>query len=153
MKSSEHSYSSPAQNIDNPGCVVVIDDNPDVRQLLACTLDMAGFDVLEAGTEIELQRLLGRNRPDALIIDLQRSPAQALRLLARMRRRQTLRDVAMVFLAGTDAEDFRAQALRTGADWFALRPLSMIDLQNRVAQLVQRQRRRAEGARRQRRVS
>src|SRR5579864_3066713 len=100
-----------------------------------------------------LQRVLGPNRQEDMIIDLQRSPAQGLRLLARMRRRQTLRDVAMVFLAGTDADDFRAQALRTGADWFALRPLSMLELQSRVTHLVQRQRRRAEAARRQRRVS
>lgn len=133
-------YSEHSQASESSGCVVVIDDNAGLRQMLALALETAGFDVLEAGTEIELQRHLARSRPDALLIDLQRSEAEGLHLLARMRARQSLRDVPMLFLAGSDADDFESQAKRAGADWFGLRPLGMIDLQNQVAELIQHRR-------------
>jgi two-component system phosphate regulon response regulator PhoB len=144
MNSSEHS-----QHNENSGCVVVIDDHADVRQLLACALEMAGFEVIKAGTELELQRILTTTHPDALLIDIQRSTDKGLRLLTRMRRRQTLRDVPILFVTSSDGERIRGEALRNGADWFAERPLSMIELQNRTVELVQRRRR----ARRQSRVS
>jgi DNA-binding response OmpR family regulator len=118
-----------------------MDDDDDVRQLLACALEMAGFDVVKAATELELQRILARTRPDALLIDVQRSPGEGLQLLARMRRRQGLRDVPILFVAGSDADRVRGEAMRAGADWFAERPLSMIELQNRALELVQRRRR------------
>jgi DNA-binding response OmpR family regulator len=121
--------------------------------MLALTLETAGFEVLEASTELELQRLLAHRRPDALLIDLQRSHTVGLRLLGRMRSRASLREVPLLFLAGTDDPDLRKQALGTGADWFGLRPLGMIELQDRVIELVRRRRRIPEPARPHKRVS
>ena len=132
MTSLEHSPHS----AEHCPCVVVVDDNPGLRQMLALALETAGFAVREAGTEIELQRVLMHTRPDALVIDMQRSEADGLHLLTRMHGRGTLRGVPILFLAGSDAENFRAQALSAGAAWFGLRPLGMLELQNRVAKLI-----------------
>jgi DNA-binding response OmpR family regulator len=130
---------SPTQTEHAP-CVVVVDDNPGLRQMLALALETAGFAVREAGTEIELQRILTHIRPDALLIDLQRSEADGLQLIARMHARPSLRGVPILFLAGTDTDEFRQQAQRAGADWFGLRPLGMLDLQAHVTELVDRHR-------------
>lgn len=132
MTSPEHS----PHYAEHCSCVVVIDDNPGLRQMLALALETAGFAVREAGTEIELQRVLMHTRPDALVIDMQRSEADGLQLLTRMHGRASLRGVPMLFLAGCDAENFRDQALSAGAAWFGLRPLGMLELQRRVAQLI-----------------
>ena len=121
--------------------MVVIDDNVGVRQMLALALETTGFEVLEAGTELELQRLLAQRRPDALLIDLQRSAADGLHLLNRMRSRPSLRGTPILFLAGTHDDAFREQALEAGADYFGLRPLGMIELQNEVIELVAGRRR------------
>ncbi len=148
MNPSEHSHDT-----ESSGCVIVIDDNAGVRQMLALALETAGFEVLEAATELQLQRLLAQRRPDALLIDLQRSEAEGLNLLARMRGRAALRGVPLLFLAGTEERLLRKQARLAGADWFGLRPLGMIELQDRVIQLVGRRRRVAEPVRRHKRVS
>src|ERR1051326_8024503 len=108
-------------------CLVVLANNPHLRQMLALALETAGFAVREAGTEIELQRVLIHTRPDALVIDMQRSEADGLQLLTRMHGRGSLRDVPILFLAGSDAENFRDQALNAGAAWFGLRPLGMLE--------------------------
>jgi DNA-binding response OmpR family regulator len=131
MTTSEHS----TQN-DYAGCVLVVDDNYQVRQLLAMALETAGFTVLEAATQLEAQLRLAHTRPDALIVDLQRSETDGLNLLTLVRARQSLDNMPVVFLAGSDDEDFRWQALGAGADWFGLRPVGMLELQHHVGTLI-----------------
>jgi DNA-binding response OmpR family regulator len=127
---------SPEHSLEYSAQVVVYDDHHDLRKMLAMVLETAGFSVAEAATELELHRDLARRRPDAVIIDLQRYEADGLKALLRMRERTSLRDVPILFLAGSDAEDFRREAIDAGADWFGLRPVGMLDLQNRVEQLI-----------------
>jgi DNA-binding response OmpR family regulator len=118
------------------GSVLIFDDHDQLRQMLALELETAGFDVFEAGTQLELLRRLAVTRPDALIFDLQRAEADGLTLLARMRALPTLHDVPILFLSGYDDDEFRWQAMRAGADWFGLRPLAMIELHNAIGTLI-----------------
>jgi DNA-binding response OmpR family regulator len=118
------------------GCVLVVDDNDQVRQMLSMALETAGFTVLEASTQLEAQLRLAHTRPDALVLDFQRSATDGLNLLMLVRARHSLANMPVVFLAGTDDEDFRWQVLNTGADWFGLRPIGMIDLGQHVARLI-----------------
>ncbi len=128
---SEHS-----PNSESNGRVIVVDDHDDLRQMLCLALETAGFDVIEADTQLELQRRLAHCQPDAMVLDLQRSEADGLALLTRMRARQNLGTVPILFLSGSDAEDFRYDAMCAGADWFGVRPLGMLELQNRVGELI-----------------
>jgi DNA-binding response OmpR family regulator len=137
MNSSEHSSET-----EFSGCVVLVDDNDSLREMLALALETAGFDVVQARTELDLQRFLARNRPDALVLNFQRSEADGLEVLVRMRARQGLQDTPILFLSGTDAEDFRYEAVSAGADWFGLRPVGMVELQTRVGELIRRGRKR-----------
>ncbi len=131
MSTSEHSQQSAYS-----GSVIVVDDHVGLRQMLSRALKMVGFDVFEARTEIELQHHLARCQPDALLIDLQRCEADGLVLVERLRGRPSLRDMPILLLAGSDEDEFGQQALAAGADWFGVRPLGIIDLRNRVAQLI-----------------
>jgi two-component system, OmpR family, alkaline phosphatase synthesis response regulator PhoP len=136
MNSSEHS--SPSES---NGRVLVVDDTDSVRQLLRFELETAGFEVHEAATQLELQRRLTLGRPDALLLDLQRPAIDGLDLLRRLRARQTLQDVPIVFLAGSVDDAFRLDALRGGADWFAVRPLGVAQLRIQLANLIRNGRR------------
>jgi len=122
MNYSEHSLHSSEYS----GCVLVVDDNDQVRQMLSLALETAGFNVIEAGTQFEAQDQLAHTRPDALVLDLQRSAADGLEVLSSIRARRDLHAVPILFLAGSENDEFRWQALRSGADWFGLRPLGMI---------------------------
>ena len=131
MSPPEHSPES-----DRSGCVLVVDDNDDLRHMWCLALQSAGFDVIAAGTQVELQRRLVEAQPHALLINLQRSEADGLALLSRMRARQALREVPIVFVSGTDDDDFHGRALSAGADWVGVRPLRVVELQSRVSELV-----------------
>ena len=66
MNTSEHSPNSHSAELS--GCVLVVDDNDQVRNLLALGLKMAGFTVIEAATQLDLQRRLAESQPDALVL-------------------------------------------------------------------------------------
>jgi len=125
---------------DQPGRVLVVNDNEALRRLLRLELQTAGFEVHEAATHLDLERHLRVLEPDALLLDLQRSAIDGLDLLLRLRARQTLREVPIVLLATCDDDDFGGQAMRAGADWFALRPLGMPQLRTQLADLIRHRR-------------
>src|SRR5438093_2933292 len=104
--------------------------------MLSLSLETAGFEVIEAGTQFEARDQLAHTRPDALVLDLQRSSADGLQVLSNIRARHDLRAVPILFLAGSENDEFRWQALRAGADWFGLRPLGMIESQHSAADLI-----------------
>jgi two-component system OmpR family response regulator len=131
INTSEHSHQSAYSY-----CVLLVDDDDQVRQMFSLALKTAGFDVVAAGTQQQAQLRLEHSRPDALVLNLQRSEADGLDVLRRLRARPDLSDVPIVFLAGCASEDLRVRAIRAGADWFGLRPLAMIELKQRISQLV-----------------
>jgi len=130
-KTSEHSRPAESRR-----CVLLVDDDDQVRQMYSLALRTAGFDVVAASTPQQAHYRLKHARPDALVLNLQRSEADGLDVLRRMRARQDLSDVPIVFLAGCASEEFRWRAMRAGADWFGLRPLAMIELKKSIRQLI-----------------
>jgi DNA-binding response OmpR family regulator len=146
MNTSEHSHEP-----ESPGCVILVDDNDDVRQMLCLALEAAGFHVIQARTRRDLQRRLAEAQPDALVIDLQRSEADGLAMLSSVRARQALRDVPILFLSGSDDDDFQSRAISAGADWVGVRPLGMLEFQRQVNRLVRQGRPVVQQVRRRRR--
>ena len=131
INNSEHSHQS-----EYTRGVLLVDDDERVRQMLSLALTTAGFDVFAAGTKQQADLRLAQTRPDALVLNLQRSEADGLDLLECMRARPELSQVPILFLAGSDSDGFQWQAIRAGADWFGLRPLPIIQLKTRIRQLI-----------------
>jgi DNA-binding response OmpR family regulator len=71
-----------------------------------------------------------------LIVDLQRSQAEGLRLLARLRARPQLQRTPILFLSGSDDEALRFDALAAGADFYGVRPFGVLELQKALDDLV-----------------
>jgi DNA-binding response OmpR family regulator len=118
-------------------CVLVVDDHAALRHMLRVALEAAGLEVSEAATASEAIDSIEARQPHALILSLQRADQQGLDLLDRLRARQDLDRVPIVFLAGEDADLTRWRALLAGADWYATRPLSLCELRRRVLHLAQ----------------
>jgi two-component system phosphate regulon response regulator PhoB len=114
-----------------------LDDDDQVRQMLCTALQVAGFDTLEAASAYEAYRRLATGRPpEAMIIDLQETETQGLEVLRYIRAHSDLQDLPIIFLAVQTSTDLHWRALTGGADWFFSKPLSLRELQNRVASLV-----------------
>jgi DNA-binding response OmpR family regulator len=118
------------------GSVVVVDDHENVRRMLCLALTLAGYEAIGASSELSLRRLLVDVQPTAVVIDMQRSEADGLDLIKSLRSRPELQQVPILFLSGTEDEFQRRLAMQAGADAYAVRPIGMVELQDRVAGLV-----------------
>lgn len=104
--------------------------------MLSVALEAAGLEVCEAATPNDAATWLQARQPQALVLSLQRAEGQGLDLLDRLRAREDLAGIPIVFLAGEAAAHTRWRALLAGADWYATRPVSLCELQRRVSHLA-----------------
>jgi DNA-binding response OmpR family regulator len=106
--------------------VVVADDDPDVRELVAEYLEIHGFEVLQAANGLEALLQVKRMRPGAVVLDLQMPRLGGLDALRRIRAFDPTIAV-VVATAETDA-DVHRQALAFGAVAVLVKPVAPADL-------------------------
>lgn len=106
----------------DPTTVVVIEDDPSQRAVLATALEARGMRVLLAGTGREATRLLNAAKADLVVLDLGLPDVDGLELCAHLRNIVA----APIVVVTAQAEDQRVvQALDAGADDYVTKPFSM----------------------------
>ena len=105
--------------------VLVVDDEPEFRQLVAGCLAEEGFEVLEAGDGLEALLQLKRERPDILLLDLRMPRLGGLEVLRRV---QALAQPVRVLIVTGFPEDVPQGALPPGVDAVFVKPFEMTAL-------------------------
>ncbi len=118
-----------------PGRILVIDDEPRVREVVADYLTREGFKVSEAGDAAVARRVLDTTPPDLVILDVMFPGASGLDLLVELRRRGSL--PVIVLTARIDEAD-RILGLELGADDYVTKPFSPRELTARVKSVLRR---------------
>lgn len=127
--------------------VVLVEDHQPTRSFLAANLAMDGFELLEADSVAEGQRLIESEYPDLAIIDLSLPDADGLELLRRVRGAdrvvaQTDPDLPLLVLSGRGSELDRLRGFERGCDDYMVKPFSYQELVARVRALLRRTERR-----------
>ena len=50
-------------------CVLIVDDEPAIREMIGMALIRAGYEILEAGSSLEARQLLATQQPDLILLD------------------------------------------------------------------------------------
>ncbi len=117
--------------------VLIVDDDPRTRKMLAVTLDGAGFAVREAPGGAEALTALERLVPDCLVLDLTMPHVDGFTVLRERRRRGLAPDTRVLVLTGkTEERDF-ARCWEQGADEYLVKPVDPEDLVGTVTALLQ----------------
>ena len=109
--------------------VLVVDDEPQIRRLLRTGLPPHGYEVSEAATASEALKLLPREKPDALILDLGLPDEDGFAIIAKVRA-MALTPI-LVLSARNDVEG-KVRALELGADDYVTKPFDMAELLARL---------------------
>ncbi len=119
-----------------PHRIWVVDDDPDLRQLLATYLGDQGYDVRCMGDGAQLMARLQGQRPDLLVLDLMLPGDDGLTLLRRLR--DGADDLPVLMLtARADAVD-RIIGLEQGADDYLAKPFLPRELTARIEAVLRR---------------
>jgi DNA-binding response OmpR family regulator len=115
--------------------VLVVDDDGDVRALVAELLSRAGYRVSQAENGREALKTLYDERPDLIVLDVSMPELDGWGTLERIRE---LSDVPVMMLTALGAELEKVRALRAGADDYMTKPFGRQELLARVENLLRR---------------
>ena len=109
-------------SIDNRIEVVLIDDDPHLRQALGQTLDLAGLKVLPLGEATGLAERLGRDWPGVVVSDIRMPGMDGLELLAQLHAQDP--ELPVLLITGHGDVPLAVQAMRAGAYDFLEKPFA-----------------------------
>lgn len=120
--------------------ILVVEDDPIIRQTVDYALRRAGFETLTASDGIEGLALAERELPDLILLDLMLPGVDGYTFAERLRAKDT--DVAIVMVTALDQERDKIRGLDAGADDYITKPFSMEELLARVRANLRRVRER-----------
>jgi DNA-binding response OmpR family regulator len=115
--------------------LLVVDDDEQVRRIVARACERAGWRVVSAGDGQGALRVLFERRPDAVALDLGMQGVDGWTTLQRIRE---ISDVPVLMLTGRAGELEKVRALRSGADDYVTKPFGQQELVARLDALVRR---------------
>ena len=122
--------------------ILVVDDEPSVRDLIADALNLAGYNSICAAHGLEAVTKLRENQIDLMILDINMPNMDGYEVLQRMRE-QGSRTPVIVLTARLDREDTK-RAFELGADDFVRKPFGIEELTLRVNAILKRSRSQSE---------
>ena len=125
------------------GDLLVVDDEPFLRDAVAASLRFLGFDVITAETGAEALRL-ARDRPfDLVVLDVMLPDTDGFDVVRRLRRDG--RHVPVIFLTARDTQADKVTGLTLGGDDYMTKPFGLEELAARIRTVLRRTRPAATG--------
>ena len=119
--------------------ILVIDDEPDLLELVRVNLDQAGYVVETAADSREAFAALRRNRPDLVVLDLLLPDVSGTDLCRQLRADPGFADLPIIMLTAKADEMDRVVGFELGADDYVTKPFSPRELTLRVNAVLRRQ--------------
>ena len=115
--------------------VLVVEDEADIMELVASTLEGEGYAVARAANGMEAMERLDKDAPDLVILDLMMPVISGLEVLQHIRQKGS---TPVILLTALESEDNRVRGLQLGADDYIVKPFSVRELAARVQALLRR---------------
>ncbi len=121
-----------------PRTILVVDDDPHIRQLLVFALDKAGLGAIEAADGEAALALAETHAPDLVVLDINMPRMDGLEVCRRLRGGEGRGDVPILFLSSRDDEIDRVLGIELGADDYVVKPFSPREVVARVMAILRR---------------
>ena len=116
--------------------VLVVDDEPALRDALESSLAFEGYEVATASDGVEALDAIAANKPDLVLLDIMMPRMDGLTAVRRLRSRGD--NVPVLMLTARDAVGDRVTGLDVGADDYLAKPFELDELLARVRALLRR---------------
>ena len=103
--------------------IVVVDDEPSIRELLVASLHFAGFDVATAASGSEAIEVIEKTQPDLIVLDVMLPDIDGFTVTRRIRQEGI--GAPVLFLTARDDTQDKVMGLTVGGDDYVTKPFSM----------------------------
>jgi two-component system alkaline phosphatase synthesis response regulator PhoP len=126
--------------------ILIVEDDPDIAELVARYLDKAGFVSQRASSGKDALQAIAARPPDLLVLDLMLPHVDGLEICRRLRASEPTAAIPIIMLTARAEESERIVGLELGADDYLAKPFSPNELVARVRALLRRTNRSAPAA-------
>ena len=118
--------------------LVVVDDEPSIRELLSASLRFSGFEVITASNGTEAIEGIVDSQPDLIIMDVMMPDIDGFTVTSRIRQEGI--DAPVLFLTARDDTQDKVMGLTVGGDDYVTKPFSLEEVVARIRAILRRTR-------------
>ena len=109
--------------------VLIVDDDPFIRRLIATTLeDVASFELLQASDGVEALEVARRDPPAIVFLDIDMPRLNGIETCRNLREESATSSATIVMLTAASGDEMERAAEEAGADLFLTKPFSPLEL-------------------------
>ena len=118
--------------------IMVIDDDKNLRKIIATNLELAGYDVVAAANGVAALELLQNYCPDLVLLDVMMPQMDGYEVCKRIRAMPSCSQVPVIMLTAKGETDDKVRGLEAGADDYITKPFGPPELLARVKAKIRR---------------
>ena len=118
--------------------LVVVDDEPSIRDLLVASLHFAGFEVTTAASGSEAIEVIEKTKPDLIVLDVMLPDIDGFTVTSRIRQEGI--EAPVLFLTARDDTQDKVMGLTVGGDDYVTKPFSLEEVVARIKAILRRTR-------------
>ncbi len=131
-------YAEPKADSPSCGRTLVVEDNPNERELLADLLKLNGYEVFTAADGCEaLEQLATGIRPDFVLLDMRMPRCDGVQTIRSIRSNPQTHDLPILAMSGSSLDEFEIQQGPEGFDGWLPKPLNTEQLWERVQRALE----------------
>jgi two-component system phosphate regulon response regulator PhoB len=119
-------------------CILVVDDDPAIREMLGMALARAGYELLEADNTLQARQLIAARKPDLILLDWMLPGQSGFELARQLHGNRSSSSPPIIMLTARDQEVDKIAALEAGADDYVSKPFSVSELLARIKAVLRR---------------
>jgi len=117
--------------------IMIAEDEPDIRDLIAFTLRFAGHEVIAVANGLEALLSTAQEMPDMVILDVRMPQMTGYEACRRIKADLATKDIPVIFLSAKGQESEIREGFEAGAYEYLLKPFGPDELAKRIRELLQ----------------
>ena len=117
-----------------PHKILIVDDEPDIVEVLADRLEASGFDVRTVHNARDCYAAVAEDAPDLILLDIQMPDIGGMEALADLKKNHP--EVPVLMISASSVPEVAQEAIRGGAEGFVLKPFEPEELMQSINEVL-----------------
>ena len=118
--------------------ILIVEDDPAIREMVGMALTRAGYDMLEAGSALEARQIIASRKPDLILLDWMLPGISGFEFARQLHSNNAQPPPPVIMLTARDQESDKIAAFEAGADDYVSKPFSVSELLARIKAVLRR---------------